>query len=314
MRLMNIIAPGGMRAKLSILIYHRVLLFPDPVIPDEITEDSFKWQMSLCAKKFNVIPLSEAIIRMHDGTLPPRTVCITFDDGYSDNETVALPILEELNINATFFIATGYLDGGIMWNDVIIESVKKIKSTRLDLTNKNLGLFTVRTLHEKYLAINSILQKIKHKNKEERQEIAYHISELSGCDLPMDLMMSSKQVTALSNKGMEIGAHTVTHPILAKLTLKQAKEEIVNGKDQLEELTGKKIILFAYPNGKYGKDYNEDHVNLVRRVGFTGAVTTEWGVSDRFTDPWQLRRFTPWDRRPGKFMYRMLQNYWKKYR
>src|SRR5688500_10667438 len=108
--------------KLSILIYHRVHAEVDPIFPAEVDAKQFGLQLNWIKSLFNVLPLDEAIEALEQNRLPARTAAITFDDGYADNTEVALPILKKHNLSATFFICTGYLDGGRMWNDTIIES------------------------------------------------------------------------------------------------------------------------------------------------------------------------------------------------
>ena len=82
---------------------------------------------------FNVIPLEEGVAGIKSGKLPPRALSITFDDGYANNATVAAPILKRLGLHATFFIATGFLDGGRMFNDTVIEAVRGYRGDMLDL-------------------------------------------------------------------------------------------------------------------------------------------------------------------------------------
>ena len=93
---------------------------------------------------FNVIPLLDAVRHSAAGTLPPRAACITFDDGYADNAEVALPILQRHKLHATFFVATGFLNGGRMWNDTIIELVRRAPDGVLDFSAFGLGVPSAR--------------------------------------------------------------------------------------------------------------------------------------------------------------------------
>ena len=121
-------------------------------------------------------------------------------------------------------------------------------------------------------------------------------------------MMTSSEVKATRKAGMLIGAHTVSHPILARLTDDAAHQEIADSKRFLEELLGERIGLFAYPNGKPGEDYSRQSVAVVRSLGFDAAVSTQWGCSGLGDDVFQIRRFTPWDRPRMRFGVRMLRN------
>ena len=110
---------------LNILLYHRVLDKPDPLSPYELHIQRFNKQMKWVNRFFNVLDLAEAVEKLQSNSLPPRALCITFDDGYKDNHKNALPILEKYGLTATFFIATGFLNNGIMWNETDIERLRR---------------------------------------------------------------------------------------------------------------------------------------------------------------------------------------------
>ncbi|HKW36437.1 MAG TPA: polysaccharide deacetylase family protein [Burkholderiales bacterium] len=293
---------------LSILIYHRVLAEPDPLAPYEVCAAEFDWQLEVLKRWFTVLPLREAAARLREGTLPVRSACVTFDDGYADNATVALPILRRRAVPATFFVATSFLDGGRMWNDSVIETVRNARGEELDARSLALGSLEISTPGLKRRAIGKVLDALKYLPQEERQRrVELLTAEVPG-ELPSDLMMTVDQVRQLHASEMEIGAHTVTHPILAALDAKRASAEIGDGKRRLEEITGAPVRVFAYPNGKPGRDYGREHVAMVEDLEFEAAVSTAWGVGHAASDRYQLPRFTPWDRTPGKFALRLLQN------
>lgn len=302
-------APAGQGAKLSILIFHRVLAETDPLFPSEATLQTFDWQMALLKSLFNVLPLPEAVSRLKAGALPARAAAITFDDGYADNYTHALPILQKHGLHATFFIATAYLDGGRMFNDTVIESVRNTKLARLDLSDMQLGDHHLGSTAAKRQAIQQILPKIKYLLPDEREDAAARVATCAEVDsLPNDLMMTTAQLKNLHAAGMEIGGHTHRHPILAKLDRDAARMEMATGKAALEDMLGTRVSLFAYPNGKPGSDYLPEQVGIVRELGFEAAVSTAHGVSTRSSDMYQLRRFTPWDTGGTAYALRLLQN------
>jgi peptidoglycan/xylan/chitin deacetylase (PgdA/CDA1 family) len=293
---------------LSILIYHRVLPQSDPIFPDEVDAISFEKHVRLISSCFNVIPLHDAVNALRRRSLPARAACITFDDGYADNADVALPILRRYNVQATFFVATAFLDGGRMWNDTIIESVRQVPGNMLDLAELGYGRFEITTASQRKTAITTLIGTLKYLPQNLRAAEVERICTYLQAKLPSDLMMTSAQVRTLHNAGMEIGGHTVSHPILSRMNSSDARREIADGKDALEGITGARVKLFAYPNGKPGQDYLAEHVTMVRSMGFTAAVSTAWGVANSDTDPHQLPRFTPWDSGQAKFILRMAQN------
>jgi peptidoglycan/xylan/chitin deacetylase (PgdA/CDA1 family) len=296
----------GRQKKLFILIYHRVLDEPHFMRPGEVDKSSFSWQMELLATYFNVLPLHEALQHLENDTLPPRAVTITFDDGYADNLYNALPILKQYHLTATFFIASGYLDGGRMWNDSVIEAIRLMETNQLDLTDIGLGSFDISSPTHKTKATSEILNKIKHLEPLQRNECAQFIAAKVS-DLPNDLMLTTEQLKQLHKAGVEIGGHTVTHPILARMTDNEAMQEIAENKKQLEQILGEPIRYFAYPNGKPVQDYLPKQIDFVKQSGYFAALSTQPSVASKASDLWQLPRFTPWDKSPTKFMARMIR-------
>lgn len=297
----------GSQQRLSVLIYHRVLPERDWMRPSEPTAEEFEWQMRLISRHFNVLHLDEAARLLKAGRLPPRAVCVTFDDGYKDNLTVALPILQRHAIPATVFVASSYLDGGRMWNDTIIESLRSYSGERLDLAEVGLGSFELADVHQRRTVAYEIIGNSKYFARQQRDEIAAAIAAKVH-DLPDAMMLTSDEVRTLHKNGVQIGGHTVTHPILSELDSASAFEEIQAGKQALENICGAPIASFAYPNGRLPKDYTPEHARLAEQAGFEVAVTTEWGAADAATDPFQLPRFTPWDQQALKYLLRMVMN------
>jgi peptidoglycan/xylan/chitin deacetylase (PgdA/CDA1 family) len=296
--------------KLSVLIYHRALAEPDPLLPGEPDARVFGWQMDAVARHFRVLQLGEAIERLAAGTLPPRSAAITFDDGYADNYTVAMPILRKLGLPATFFVTTGYTDGGRMWNDSVIEAVRVAPTGTLDLRALHLGELPIGDVASRRRAIDAVIGAWKYQPPAQRDELAARLAALVGQPVREGLMMTSEQIAALAAAdGMEIGAHTVTHSLLVKLGDAEARRELADSRSKLRDVTGRDVRMFAYPNGRPGTDYTQRDVRLARELGFAGAVTTAWGAGLPGTDPFQVPRFTPWDRTPTRFVLRLLHNY-----
>ena len=299
-------------AELSILIYHRVLARPDPLFPGEVDRALFERQLRLLKRFYTVLPLPVALQRLQDGSLPQRAACITFDDGYADNAEHALPLLQQYGLHATFFIATGYLNGGQMWNDRVIDAVRQAPGATLDLRDLGLDCLPLASLAQRRAAIEHVLGKLKYLPFEQRQRLAVDIRRRAGGAMRTmaPAMLTTFQLQRLHAAGMGIGAHTVSHPILAALSDRAARNDIANGKRELEQLLQAPVTLFAYPNGKAGRDYGPAHVAIVKSLGFTAALATDWGVArpGAGLDLFQLPRFTPWDKGRLAFLWRLRQN------
>ncbi|WP_313950419.1 polysaccharide deacetylase family protein [Accumulibacter sp.] len=313
--LLGLFSPAGDNARLSILIFHRIFPQSDPMFPMETDafqfEEICKWLKAWC----NVLPLDEAVARLASDSLPARALAITFDDGYLDNFTVALPILQRYDMTATFFVAVGFLDGGRMWNDTVIEAVRNCDLVALDFAEEDsgsglgLGRLAIGSWEQKRVAVAKIIDHIKYLPTGERDICARRVAYLARVEhLPDDLMMRSVDVRELHRMGMQIGAHTLSHPILGGLDRTSAVDEIAGSKMYLEQLLGEKINLFAYPNGKPGTDYNRGTVEIVRELGFEAAVSTAGGAASGRTDRHQLPRYTPWKKTKMGFGFRLVDN------
>jgi peptidoglycan/xylan/chitin deacetylase (PgdA/CDA1 family) len=310
----SLLSPAGARARLTVLIFHRVLREPDPLFPDEVDAARFDELLGWLKVWFNVLPLDAAIGQLHDGSLPARAAALSFDDGYADNHDVALPLLQKHGLPCSFFVATGFLDGGRMWNDTLIESVRLSRMPTLDLRGlvdgrgEDLGQHALGDTPGRRAALGKLIERVKYLPPEPRVACVDAIAARAEVAPPDDLMMSSGQVLALRAAGMQIGAHTVSHPILAKLDKQRAGDEISRSRDVLQAMLGEKIAMFAYPNGKPGTDYlPEVHPGIVRELGFDSAVSTRWAAAQRSDDVFQIPRFTPWDRSRLKFGLRLAR-------
>lgn len=304
--LFNVLFPGAHRAKHTILIFHRILSKPDDLNPDEWDRVSFERLLDFLKSNFDILTIAEYGRRIRHGDVPARSLSITFDDGYADNFTEAFPLLRDHGLKATFFVSTGTLDGGRMWNDTIIEALRRLNanesSTLQDLLpQSNESLSSGRQL------VLQVINQCKYLDPRERQEIVDRLA-LEVDDLPSDLMMTSEQVEILHRDGMEIGGHTHTHPILTSLPDDEAEKDIREGKIRLEDITGSEVKSFAYPNGVYEKDYNHRHVELVRQIGFKAAVTTNWGIASQASNLLELPRFTPWRKDRLGFSIGLIRN------
>lgn len=295
--------------RLLTLIYHRVHAGPDPMFPGEVDVAVLNWQMNLLRRHCTPLALTDAVERLGAGTLPARAVAVTFDDGYADNFQLALPVLRRFDIPATFFVSAGYLDGGRMWNDSIVESIRRATVSHIDLESIGLGRIAIGAMQQRHATANRLIDALKRYPPDERDRRVRLVCDLIGARLPDDLMLSSAQLQSAAAQGVEIGAHTMSHAILSVLSDSDAEREIQQSRSVLESISGKKVVAFAYPNGRPGEDFGPRDRRLVGALGFKYAVTTANGVATSATDPFELPRFTPWARSPARWLARLLLAY-----
>ena len=299
------------KQKLSILIYHQILPDLDPMRPDEPTGEDFQWQMALISKYFTPMSLSEATKALKEGTLPRDAICVTFDDGYINNLTVAQPVLSTYQVPATVYIATAFSDGENMFNDRIVDLIGDADRAHIDLSAIGLGKHDLVDSEQRINLYVQVIKHLKYINYIERKSLINRLYQDNNATEYARRMMSPAQIIELSELGVEIGAHTVDHPILKTLTEQQQLDQISHSKQSLEALLGKPVRHFAYPNGKLGDDYSQSTRDIVKQLEFETAVSTLSGVSSANTDVFQLKRFTPWDKSPWKFHLRLLIEMWK---
>lgn len=301
-------AGRGRSQRLSIFIYHRVLPSPDPLFPGEVDVRQFDAQVGWIARWFTVLPLYEAVHRLRDGSLPNGAAAITFDDGYADNLHQAQPVLLRHGACATLFVATGFLDGGCMWNDRVIEAVRRTSRDVLNLPSLQASPLPVASLVQRQMAIRELIGRLKYLPMTERDNAVAQVVKAAGVTLPSDLMLTREGLRNWYASGQQVGAHTVNHPILARLDEATALHEISAGRQQLQNWLDDPVTLFAYPNGKPGEDYLPTHVDMVGSLGFDAAFSTTWGAASARSHRFEMPRFTPWDRSRARFGARVVRN------
>jgi peptidoglycan/xylan/chitin deacetylase (PgdA/CDA1 family) len=282
--------------QLVVLTFHRVLAARDPFRPGEPDAAEFASQAKMLASAFNVLRLDRAVAAWREAKLPPRAVAITFDDGYRDNHDIALPILRQAGIPATFFIATGYMGSHSMFNDVVIEAIRATTAKQLVSTRVGPVPLPLDSFEAKQAAVSATLGAIKRLPPSDRHAAAWEIARQLGLEQDPQLMMRAEHVRALDAAGMEIGAHTINHPILATLDASAAAHEIETSRVTLRELLGRDVVGFAYPNGRPAQDYAAKDVECVRRAGFDYAVSTRYASWTPEVPSYELPRMAPFGR------------------
>ncbi len=292
----------------SVLNYHRVLPIATRGSEYALTPELFEQQLIWLKRHFHVLALSDAFSAASAGKLPRNCVVITIDDGFYDCYEYIYPLLLKNGLNATFFISTSGIELGYLWENQISDAIDnaKIGFNTVALAGQN---FEIQTRDQKLISISHITELIKYKNIQQRNILINSLLTQLGSNTQPHRFLTEQQIRTMHENGMIIGAHTVHHPILALEDSDIALKEIKESKTHLENIIGAPVDYFAYPNGKFQQDFNADHIEMVRQLGFKAAFCTEWGVVTPDKDClFQLKRFTPWDKNPAKFCLRLALN------
>jgi peptidoglycan/xylan/chitin deacetylase (PgdA/CDA1 family) len=282
----------------SIVCLHQVVPEFDPLRPGEPDGEEFEKLVGGLKSRFDMISLRD-VPGYLEGRRHGHAVVLTFDDGYKNNYSIARPILKRLNVPATFFIATGFLNRGCMWNDLVIESVRHLDGLAFEWDECKISHTATDSDSGRLTLVGKILGALKYCDPVKREKLAEALADRAGLMQAPALMMTEAEVVDMDSDGnFELGAHTDRHPILAAVSDAEAAAEIATGKAKLESLLGRSVDLFAYPNGRPGEDYRAAHVRMVQDAGFSMAVTTSMGAVTSAATPLQMPRQSIWRREP----------------
>lgn len=290
--------------KLSILTYHRVGKSGNAIAMDE---QLFEKHLFWVKKYFTPISLSEGLELQAKGSLPRGAIAITVDDGYADTYTTIFPLLKKHGLTATFFISTIGYEQGYLWDERVSFLIMTTELKTIDFCGSS---YSLKTHDEKIACLLDCQAKIKYRTITERHELIEQLALKTEQNKLPQQFISQRQTVEMYKAGMGIGAHTHSHPILMKENSEIALDEITLSKSVLEGIINAPIKYFAYPNGKYGVDFDAKHIEMVKEVGFIAALSTDKGIlQNRELDGFQIKRFTPWDEAELKFILRLAVNY-----
>jgi peptidoglycan/xylan/chitin deacetylase (PgdA/CDA1 family) len=275
-----------------IFMYHG---FSDKAKVGYVSIEKFDRQLKILKENFNIlslIQLTELINAKHK--VPKNTIVITIDDGYKNFYDFAYPLLKKYNIPATFFVTTGFINGDLwLWPD----QLKWLLSNRIK-SPKKLILLTKKFMflsdeQANWQQINDFCLSVDDQNK---LKVIKELAILLGIELPNTppeqyAPCSWDELKEMQNNGIEIGGHTVTHPSLGQVTLKQAQYEIEQSRKCMDRQLGEMGRTFCYPNGQ-PSDYSSEIKKLVENAGYKSAVTA-------FNDVYNLKMPFAWRRFDG---------------
>jgi peptidoglycan/xylan/chitin deacetylase (PgdA/CDA1 family) len=270
------------RTSVVVLAYHRVGVPQGDDDPDlwSATQEQLSEQIRFLRKHFDVVAPSEipAVVRSGSG----HHAAITFDDGYRDNYELALPVLSAHGVRAGFFITAEYIGGGrLSWWDEIAALMRNGRRRELPASEwlpKPLDLAGDRAG-----ATRTAIELYKLLPRDRARAFLEYLRDALGDGEPMradtERFMSWDMVRDLHAAGMEIGGHTLSHPVLAGLSGSEQWHEIAGCAERLEAEVGTAMRIFSYPVGR-PESYDDSSRACLRRLGVQAAFTCHGGVPD----------------------------------
>lgn len=262
----------------------------DPCVYSCSTKE-LEQHLTFFKKHFRIISLSalSEYLRTNE-TINERVMCITFDDGYIDNYSNALPILKSLNVTASFFIATGLIGNTVVpWWDKVAYLLKTYDPKAIKLSGWS---EKVINHHDGDHFIRAVLASIKHCKSTAQEQIKQLEAYLNHSGLyPAAEFMDWSHLQALIDNGMELGAHSHNHDILTKLTTDELFYELSHSKALLESNLQCKISAFSYPVGNRST-YDDNVVDGLKNNGYELAFNFQSGINQLpSSSPYDLHRF-----------------------
>lgn len=266
-------------SRLTVLAYHRIAgsdggttLFRPNI---SASPAGFREQMEFVKQTFDPLPLGTLTGWLRgEGDLPRRPLVVTFDDGYRDNLTAALPVLRDLGIPAAVFLATDHIGSAqpLSW-DLMAYAFGRTGRDRADLPL--LGPVSLGA-EDREGVTQRFVEAAKELAEAERPALFREVLEVldvEGNDEAFEgLYLTWEDVRKMTAEGIDFAAHTRTHPILTRIPEEQARAEAGGSKKRIEEETGRKVDSFAYPNGLPG-DFSGRLMEILREEGFETAFT-----------------------------------------
>ena len=285
----------------QIFIFHRVNDDYDPFLPS-VPVAVFRKQMEFLKQNFPIISLDQVASGSYAESGEKYSVAITFDDGYRDNFLKAFPVLNKLEMPATIFLATGYIESGeLPWYDQISWAFKLTTRPRFSLADVGGPETALNQRSEVLQAMGKTLAWLRTIEDEKRRTIIPRIFEELGVSDGLSVpnsMLSWDEIKQMSKQKITFGAHTISHPALSRTNSARLETEIVGSKNKIEETLDLPVRHFAYPFGQ-PSDVSDEAKKIVQRAGFSSAVTTVWGFNRPGDDLYDLKRFSPrsnaWD-------------------
>lgn len=284
------------RDVLAIVMYHGVQDQPlSPACWHVGGLAPYRRQLEYVRRHFAVLALEEALARLAAGTLPPRAMAITFDDGTRNLATHAMPVLRELNLPAAVFLATGPIGTDeTLWPDRLWLAIAHSRAAEVDLAALGLGTRSLEGSAKRGRVYAATVEALKDLADAERiaaldQILGALRSPQDGDPGPFRMLTWDDARAMASDPLVSLYPHTVTHPILARCDDDKLKKEITDSCVTLERETGATPTVFAYPNGRL-RDFDDRAKDTLRDCGVRWALSTTPGFADRHCDPLALPR------------------------
>ncbi len=305
---------GDQAHLLRVLTYHRVDepapaagVYPRIMVPPR----EFARQMQYVSSRYNVIAMQDLVRFVEEGhPLPPRPILITFDDAYVDFAENAWPMLRQLGLPATLFVATAFPDHPerVFWWDRLYHALALADGGHV--VDSPVGRFSLASPAQREQAFSRLRDYVKTLPHEDAMEWVDQVCERLSVPRPPASVLGWQALRRLAQEGVTLAAHTRNHPLMTRVAPEVMYREAVDSLQDLEREIGAVLPVFAYPSG----GSNAEVVRVLKQAGFVLAFLTGHGINDlRTADPLQLRRINV-GQNTSLSVLRLQMHGWARYR
>jgi peptidoglycan/xylan/chitin deacetylase (PgdA/CDA1 family) len=276
------------RPHVVILGYHQVAERRDDPFDLAVSPAELEAHLRFLAQHARPVPLRQAAEEVAEGRIPPRTVVVTFDDGYEDTLTTALPLLQRFRIPATVFVTTGN-PGQPFWWDTLAEIVRQADAFPEHVVLDHPGGGVPLPTRDRPRFLAQVSRSLRTMEVAERASALAILARACGAAhvIPAVRALTAAEIRSLASDPLiEVGGHTVTHPPLADVPRARQEMEITDARQALERLLGQPVRAFAYPHGSHTASARE----LVRQAGYRIGCASDPHVVTAASDMLALPR------------------------
>ncbi len=269
-----------MPERLTILAWHNVEPTWCYPAPPGAGVRRLERQLRRLARFAAVLPLESALRTLRAGSpLPHRAVALTFDDGYKDVLDLAVPLLERLQLPATFFLVPGLLGGEVRawWELLGWAFANEVLPARGPQGRRS------------YLWLSGRLRQMGRTERDQATSELVERLRPQGRAGDRELFLDWLGARELVQRGFGVGSHSNSHAVLSRESPDEQFRDLVTARRRLERGLGVPVRLLAYPSGQPG-EYDRDTVRAAERAGYWHAFTTDAGWNSPSTPPLEGHR------------------------
>jgi len=289
------------KSQLTILLYHGVTDKACPGIENysgkHIGAKEFSRQMRDIRDKCTVLSMNDIVeIKTKGLRYPPNAVAVSFDDGFENNYTTAVPILEELGIPCVFYIASGIVGTEEMfWVDEIEDCLNLTQSTQVRVHLNTDVTLPLGNDAQKIQAAETVKAYCKRQLAERKNKVVAELRDATGVTPSVHHADNYRKLTWNQLKEMwesplfTIGGHSLHHNILSQLSAAGLNHEVTKSLALLKKKLGSDIRHYSYPEGQKNH-YNKKVIDQLKQCGIVCSPSAISGVNDETTDLFHFRR------------------------